>query len=53
MQEDEKITESPERVAARLKKTYEMLMEMPKESLANYIACLTVLGEKKELLYGV
>lgn len=35
--------QTAEGIAIRLKKTYDMLMELPKEQLANYIACKIVL----------
>lgn len=36
-----------ERVAARLKKTYDMLMEYPKEEIANLLACKIILEEQR------
>lgn len=44
--QEEKNTDVKE-TAARLKKTYDMLMEFPKEHIANLLACKMVLEEKR------
>lgn len=44
--QEEKSTDV-EKTAARLKKTYDMLMEYPKEQIANLLACKIVLEEKR------
>lgn len=46
MEKETEMSEA-ERVAARLKKTYDMLMEYPKEHIANLLACKMVLEEKR------
>lgn len=46
MEKKEEMSEV-ERVAIRLKKIYDMLMEYPKEQVANLLACKIVLEEKR------
>jgi hypothetical protein len=46
MEKKEEMSEA-ERVAIRLKKTYDTLMEYPKEYIANLLACKIVLEEKR------
>lgn len=46
MEKKEEMSEA-EKVAIRLKKTYDTLMEYPKEHIANLLACKIVLEEKR------
>jgi len=46
MEKKEEMSEV-ERVAIRLKKTYDMLMEYPKEQIANLLALKMVLEQQK------
>ena len=46
MEKKEEMSEA-EKVAIRLKKTYDTLMEYPKEHIANLLACKIVLKKKR------